>query len=364
MYHYISRFSGSIAVSPEHFEAHCKGMADAGWRGIGLAEAEAYFLEGAPLPPRSALITFDDGFLDNYVYAWPILKKYGHQGVVFAVTERLERTGETRPTLEDVWNGSLQASALPPVDAPMERDELGFSQRRDLFLSWEEARRMEQSGVMAVAAHTARHLAVFSAPVFPKEGESPRVRAPRGHGNTFYQVDAPTPWGLPLFKERPAMHSRAFTPSPALLNAIRGMVPQTAPEAAAFFRDEANTARLLKKIDSFSVQELGDMESDEARRQRVHAELALCAETLRRELGHPVRTLCWPWGRGSDVAREEARALGFSVFFETRMGANPAGLPLAVKRFKVRDKGWNWLRLRLELYSRPWLANVYAKVRI
>ena len=81
MYHYISRYRGSIAVSPETFEAHCRGMAEAGWRGVGLDEAEAFFLEGAPLPARSALITFDDGFLDNYVYAWPILKKIGRAHV-------------------------------------------------------------------------------------------------------------------------------------------------------------------------------------------------------------------------------------------------------------------------------------------
>ena len=38
MYHYVSRFPGAIAVSPEHFEDQCRGMAEHGWRGIGLAE--------------------------------------------------------------------------------------------------------------------------------------------------------------------------------------------------------------------------------------------------------------------------------------------------------------------------------------
>ncbi|MFR1533216.1 MAG: hypothetical protein ACLSTO_05955 [Bilophila wadsworthia] len=68
MYHYVSRFPGAIAVSPEHFEDQCRGMAEHGWRGIGLDEAEGFLLKGAPLPPRSLLITFDDGYLDNYVY--------------------------------------------------------------------------------------------------------------------------------------------------------------------------------------------------------------------------------------------------------------------------------------------------------
>ncbi len=365
MYHYISRYRGSIAVSPETFEAHCRGMAEAGWRGVGLDEAEAFFLEGAPLPARSALITFDDGFLDNYVYAWPILKKYGHKGVVFAVTRRLGTDGAVRPTLEDVWSGRIAATDLPPVDAPMRRDELGHEQRHDLFLSWEEARRMEASGVMAVAAHTATHHAIYAAPIFPGPGEGARVRTPRGHGNTFYIVDGPTPWGLPLFRERPAMHSRAFLPSPRLLDLVQSVVPQgDERQAHAFFQNPANVERLMARIDALSPEELGAMESDEAREARIRSELSECAATLARELGHPVRSLCWPWGRGSDVARAEARKLGFSVFFETRMGANPPGASVAVRRFKARDKSRAWLRLRLALYSRPWLAGLYARARI
>ena len=163
MYHYVSRFPGAIAVSPDQFEDQCRGMAEHGWRGIGLDEAEAFLLKGAPLPPRSLLITFDDGYLDNYVYAWPILRKYGHKGVVFAVTERVEAEKKCRPTLADVWEG-LPPSSLPPVDAPMHDTPFGYQVRRDMFFSWEEARHMESSGVMAVAAHSARHLAVFAGP--------------------------------------------------------------------------------------------------------------------------------------------------------------------------------------------------------
>ena len=151
MYHYVSRFPGAIAVSPEHFEDQCRGMAEHGWRGIGLDEAEGFLLKGAPLPPRSLLITFDDGYLDNYVYAWPILRKYGHKGVVFAVTERMEAEKKCRPTLAEVWEG-LPPSSLPPVDAPMHDTPFGYQVRRDMFFSWEEARHMESSGVMGNAS--------------------------------------------------------------------------------------------------------------------------------------------------------------------------------------------------------------------
>ena len=182
--------------------------------------------------------------------------------------------------------------------------------------------------------------------------------------NTFNAVDFPEVWGLPRFKERPFLYSRAFIPSPDLVAAVQRLVPQEPAEARTFFQSAGNVAALETLVAGFSPDRLGTLESEAARRSRVHEELGACAETLRRELGHPVRSLCWPWGSGSEVAREEGRKAGFSVFFTTRMGANPPAAPEAVHRFKVRDAGWSWLRLRLEIYSRPWLARLYGACRI
>lgn len=358
MYHYITHYSGPIAVSPENFEKHCRSMAECGWHGISLADAESFFLDGRPLPAKSVLISFDDGFLDNYVYAYPILKKYGHKGVIFAVTERLEKNNLKRPTLDDVWCGRMTAQDLPHVDDLMHKDSFGFDQRRDLFLSWEEARILEKSGIISIAAHTANHFAVYAAPDFKE------IRKPASHGNTFYLVDAPMLWGLPKFKERPALYCPAFLPSATLLDAIRSLVPQDTEAAKEFFRNPDQEKRLMALLAQYAPADMGSLESDSARAARVKTELQTCASTLAEQLGHPVRSLCWPWGRGSDIARTEAQKLGFSVFFETRMGANPPGAALAVHRFKVRDRGWLWLRSRLEIYSRPWLAIAYAKTRI
>ena len=96
-----------------------------------------------------------------------------------------------------------------------------------------------------------------------------------------------------------------------------------------FFQSAGKVAALETLVAGFSPDRLGTLESEAARRSRVHEELGACAETLRRELGHPVRSLCWPWGSGSEVAREEGRKAGFSVFFTTRMGANPPAAPEA-----------------------------------
>lgn len=359
MYHYISRKKNPIAVAPDTFEEHCRAMRRAGWTGIGLAEAESYLLGEAPLPPRSALITFDDGFLDNYVYAWPILKRYGHKGVMFAAAGKLEH-GAPRPTLADVRAGRIGEGGLPRVDAPFVRHGLGFDERKDLFCNWEEARLMEADGTMAVAAHSQWHHAVFAGP------EYKGFHAPRHRSRTFDRVDFPVPWGLPAFAHRPALLHRAFVPDPQLVAAIRALVPQDKAAAHAFFQNSGKVHELEALIKVFSARpdSLGAYETDADRTIRMTRELSACAATLARELGHPVRSLCWPWGAYCDEARAIARAQGFSVFFATTMGSNPPGSAAHVHRFKARDKSRWWLLVRLFLYSRPWLAGLYARLRL
>ena len=47
-------------------------------------------MNGAPMPKRSVVITFDDGYQSVYRYAYPILKKYGFTASMFVVTSTVE----------------------------------------------------------------------------------------------------------------------------------------------------------------------------------------------------------------------------------------------------------------------------------
>lgn len=358
MYHYISRVHDSIAVHPDQFEDHCRGMAAEGWRGVSLAEAEAFLAEGAPLPDRSVLITFDDGFLDNYVHALPILEKYGHCGTVFATAGKLETAAGLRPTLADVWSGRIPPEGLPRVDAPFVKHRLGFDERHDLFLNWDEARHAESTGTLAVAAHSMWHRSVFTSASY--EG----FYAPQRRGRTFDRVEGDVPWGLPRFKVGPALRERAFLPSAELLHAIHETVPQDKDGAYAFFSDTAATERLMHTVEAFGADGLGRFETDAERTERMYREMRGCKQLLESELGHPVTTFCWPWGAFCDEALAIGRELGFRVFLTTLMGSNPPSAPLAVNRFKAKAKPWSWLRLRLHVYSRPLIANLYAKMRL
>ncbi len=368
MYHIISHDTSHVCVPPPTFEAQCGALAENGWTGVGLREAEEFLVNGAPLPAKSFLFTFDDGYLDNYVHAWPLLRKYGHKGVIFAVADRINEAQRQcvsqnppganlcRRTMEDVWNGGCGPDDLPPVDTLLTVDALGFSARQDMFLNWDEARRMEQSGDMALAGHSMRHGSVFTGPRY-----SGFIR-PGSRLRTFTQTEPESFWGLPNFQRGPELAHRAFIPSPALIAAIKRLVPQDDAGAAEFFASPGNATALESLMAGFT-NKLGEFESPEAMIGRIHGIMKNTQETLRRELGRDTKSFCWPWGAFCEEAKIQGVAAGFEAFFTTREGANRPGAPLEVHRFKVKDKSGPWLLGRLGIYSRPFLASLYVKMR-
>jgi peptidoglycan/xylan/chitin deacetylase (PgdA/CDA1 family) len=56
---------------------------------ISLWDLHTALTEGKPLPANPLLITFDDGYLDNYEHAFPVLRSRGFPAVIFLATSRM-----------------------------------------------------------------------------------------------------------------------------------------------------------------------------------------------------------------------------------------------------------------------------------
>jgi len=81
----ISPINSQYYVPPAKFEEEMKLLHDWGYTTITTELLIKAITEGADLPPRPLLITFDDGHLNNYTTAFPIMKKYGFTGVLYIV---------------------------------------------------------------------------------------------------------------------------------------------------------------------------------------------------------------------------------------------------------------------------------------
>jgi peptidoglycan/xylan/chitin deacetylase (PgdA/CDA1 family) len=92
MYHHIGdlppdadALRQSLTVSQERFNEQMKFLAEQGYTTIHLAELVNHLQTGAPLPDKPIVLTFDDGYDDNYFNVFPTLKDFGFKGTFFII---------------------------------------------------------------------------------------------------------------------------------------------------------------------------------------------------------------------------------------------------------------------------------------
>ena len=85
MYHHLLKDparSNSYTITPDEFEKDLQTIAALGMTPMTFEEVLGCLETGATFPPRPIVLTFDDGYESNYVYAFPLLQKYGMKAVV------------------------------------------------------------------------------------------------------------------------------------------------------------------------------------------------------------------------------------------------------------------------------------------
>jgi peptidoglycan/xylan/chitin deacetylase (PgdA/CDA1 family) len=82
-YHSISDAPIRSSVSPQAFESQMAHLAAEGYAFLSLEDAVERLASGAAFPQKSAVVTLDDGFQDNYANALPILKRFEVPATIF-----------------------------------------------------------------------------------------------------------------------------------------------------------------------------------------------------------------------------------------------------------------------------------------
>jgi len=81
MYHHILPKDGFIASSVDNFDKQMKFLSDNNYKTLSSEEFFLFKKGELKLPKKSVFITFDDGWRDNFIYAYPILKKYNLKAI-------------------------------------------------------------------------------------------------------------------------------------------------------------------------------------------------------------------------------------------------------------------------------------------
>ncbi len=88
MYHSVLKNEkklGKFVISPDQFEEDLKYIKENGYETVFMSEIIDHVHNGSPLPKKPIVLTFDDGYYNNYIYIYPLLKKYNCKAVISIV---------------------------------------------------------------------------------------------------------------------------------------------------------------------------------------------------------------------------------------------------------------------------------------
>lgn len=128
MYHSIcddGEKASKFVINKGALERDLKYITDNGYTTVSSGELISYVENGTPLPEKPIMLTFDDGYFNNYCYAYPLLKKYNAKAVISIIgkyTDLYSETDEENPNYSHI--------------------------------TWEQAREMYESGLVEIQNHS------------------------------------------------------------------------------------------------------------------------------------------------------------------------------------------------------------------
>jgi hypothetical protein len=302
-----------VSLEPADFERQLAYLARQGYRSLFISEVHRVLTGKERLKPaeKGVALTFDDGYADNWIAVFPLLKKYGMKATLFVSTAFIVEAENCRPALEGAGNpgqGALDWSG---------------------YLIWPELKAMQASGLIEIQSHGCEHTRVFERPElrgFVGPGKSnpwllwnarPESRAGWWRaGGTDRSL-----WGHPVYKQAPALAHRAYRPdSKALAHMLNWAKGAGVIESAEWER----CAR--EEWDRYAKNNVlrGEWESDSDCVRRIEVDLGMAKRTLTEKLGIQSEILCWPENAFSPEGELVARRLGFVATVSNRHASRNA----------------------------------------
>lgn len=128
MYHSLLKDpdrAGDYVLNPDIFKEDMRYLTENGYTTILIRDLLNYLENGAPLPEKPIIVTFDDGYYNVMEYAYPFMRENGLKGVVNIVGAYSEQSAE-----EDEHNPAYS------------------------YLTWEEIAELDKSGIFEIGNHT------------------------------------------------------------------------------------------------------------------------------------------------------------------------------------------------------------------
>lgn len=333
-----------LSIDPDLFEQQVCRLLGRGFSTVTLQDTWEYVSGRRELAGPEVVLTFDDGFLDNWVNVYPLARKLGFKYTIFVNPDFVDPRDIVRPTLDDVTAGKLTADQL---------EWWGF-------LSWPEMRLMEQSGLVDIQSHTMSHTWHFKSNNvidYHRPGDRYPWLIWNSHPQTrpFWMSgldETLVPFGVPVYEYGLSIPVRRYLPDERL---DQHLAEYVAEHGGAGFFATADWKEQLDRCRQNFVASFGDhgrYEDDDAHVARIEHEVVQARRIIQDKLGKDVRFVCWPGGGESELARRIAIESGhLATTRGTRRNAPGIGDPSHI--FRVAP----WVDARIPQRMKWWIAD-------
>ncbi|MDA8087013.1 MAG: polysaccharide deacetylase family protein [Nitrospiraceae bacterium] len=339
MYHSVGRCIPDwrwsfLTVPLRVFEDQMEWLYRAGYRTANLEELYGHVSGRRLLPEKSVVLTFDDGYLDNWTHACPVMSRYGFSATVFVTPEFVDKRDIVRPPI-----GKTTGGAAPEVRG---------------FMSWRELKEASDSGVLSVQSHLMTHTWYPAGPEildFHHPGDDYYwLGWNEDPANKPYYLGNPAAesvgFGTPVYVHRKSMEANRYFIRNGEGAFLRRYVKQNG--GVSFFRKEGWRDELFSELKRYREEKGADgsYESASEKRERLFFELAESKRIIEQMTGAEVNFMCWPGGGYDDEAVAAALRIYKAVTLGSRdrSGARnrPGEDPSKIKRigapyFNYRD---------------------------
>ena len=318
------------SIKPEQFERQLQFLKINGYQTLDADGLEAVVRQEETID-RAVALTFDDATWTFWTYAFPLLKKYKFNAILFAIPGLVPDELNMFDNLDSVWAGKTHL------------DELKQRGKLQPLCSWHELSIMHKSGFVDIQSHSLTHCLVpistrivdYHHPGFDTDYYG-NVKVPLSSSDNPDKPNRQLRYGAPVFKSTSRMSSiPRFIEPPELTNKLVSFVQSNGGDN--FFKNK----RWKKQLDALSQKinfgEFGRYETKKEMKRAVRREFVESKEVLERRLNSKkITQFCYPWFSGSDFADESAQQAGYTALHYgldvCRPGSMNKNKPVKIRR--------------------------------
>lgn len=336
LYHQVNDEWG---VSEELFESHLLYLKKHNYKTLTIDEYTKGLFDKKD---KNIILTFDDGYFDNYRNAYRLLKKYDMKASIFLNTFFIKDEIRSDDKIKIESNNEANYKLM------YEHIVKGSDGSSWQYMTWNEIIEMKESGLIDFQAHSHKHM-----PIFTDIKLRGIHKGKSRDASDLFLYGKEVEEGYPVFSKRGECSTKGYKIDKNFFDEFKD-----------FYLAHSNEK--LDFMQAFVDDQIGRLiieEGVEEAENRIFEEGKLNKDIIEKKLNTKVTSFCWPWGHRSCFARKVLEKAGYQNFVTTTKGTNSILCNnKKIRRIELRNFTLKKFILNVELNRNLLLGRLYELV--